>query len=84
MIKLFTKQKQELKSDVDTWIVKYTTYKKSYPPIVKYPDVKECYQAFTDKDEAKEYVERLKDAMKVLGITSLPEPEMYLQDKNSL
>lgn len=83
MIRIFTKQKQELTSDINTWIVKYITYKNSGIG-VKYPSVEECYQAFTDENEAKEYVKRLKDAIKVLRITSLPEPKMYLQDKNSL
>ena len=83
MIRIFTKQKQELTSDIDTWIVEYKTYKNSYID-VKYPRVETCYQAFTDKTEAEEYVKRLKDALKVLGITSLPSPKMYLQDRNSL
>lgn len=82
MIRIFTKQKQELKSDIDTWIVEYITYKKGIS--VKFPEPKQCYQAFTDKKEAKEYVDRLKDAMNVLGITSLPEPKMYLQENNSI
>lgn len=82
MIRIFTKQKQELTSDIDTWIVKYKTYTVGIN--IDYPKVKECYQAFTDKEEAEEYVKRLKDAMKVLGITALPEPKMYLQDRNSL
>lgn len=82
MIRIFTKQKQELKSDIDTWIVKYKTYKMGCD--IKYPNVKECYQAFTDKNEAEEYVERLNDAMKILGIESLPKAKMYLQERNSL
>lgn len=82
MIKIFANQKKELKSDIDTWIVKYTTYKKGIS--LQYPNDKICYQAFTDKNEATEYKESLMDAMKLLGITSLPEPEMYLQERNSL
>lgn len=83
MIRIFTKQKQELKSDIDTWIVEYLTYKNSYID-VKYPRVEKCYQAFTDKKEAEEYRARLKDALNILGITSLPSPKMYLQERNSL
>lgn len=82
MLKIFTNQKQNLTSDIDTWIVKYFTYKSGLS--ITYPSVKECYQVFTDKNEAKEYVERLKDAIKILGITALPEPKMYLQERNSL
>ena len=83
MIRIFTKQKQELTSDIDTWIVEYTTYKNGLIG-VQYPKVKTCYQAFTDKKEAEEYRQRLKDALHVLGITSLPSPKLYLQERNSL
>lgn len=82
MLRIFTKQRKELTSDVDTWIVKYTTYKRGVS--VKYPELKECCQAFTNKDEAEEYKQSLIDAMNLLGITSLPKPEMYLQERNSL
>lgn len=82
MLRIFTKQRKELKSDVDTWIVKYITYKRGVS--VRYPELKECYQAFTNKDEAEEYKRSLIDAMNLLGITSLPKPEMYLQERNSL
>lgn len=82
MIKIFTKQKQQLTSDVDVWIVEYQTYKKDV--IVSLPEVKTCFQAFTNRNEAKEYERRLNDALKLLGITSLPQPKMYMQEKNSL
>lgn len=82
MIRIFTKQKKELTSDIDIWIVKYTTYKKDLS--VNYPKVEECFQPFTNKNEAIEYKAALEDAMKILGITSLPKPELYLQKRNSL
>ena len=83
MIRIFGDKKKELHSDVDTYIVKFKTYKQGICSI-DYPKVEEVYQAFTDENEAKEYVNRLKEAMKLLGITALPEPKVYLQEKNSL
>ena len=82
MIKIFSKNRQTLNSDIETYIVKFKTYKSGFS--VEYPTVKEVYQAFTNKDEAYEYAERLKEALKMLGITSLPEPVVYKEKKNSI
>ena len=82
MINIFSKDRKTLNSDVDTWIVKWTTYKSEW--VVTYPKVKECYKAFTDKKEAHDFADALNDAMKLLGITSLPNAKVYLQDVNSL
>ena len=46
--------------------------------------VEECYKAFTDKNEAEEYASALNNAMKLLGITSLPDAEVYKQKVNSI
>ena len=83
MIRIFSKHRKELNSDIDTWIVKWTTYKASFTGI-KYPVVEECYKVFTDKDEAKEYAGALNDAMKLVGITSLPTAKVYKQEVNSV
>ena len=40
MIRIFSKDRKELHSDIDTWVVKWTTYKASWSGI-KYPEVKE-------------------------------------------
>ena len=82
MIRIFGKERKELHSDVDTWIVKWTTYKNNWN--VKYPKVEECYKAFTNKDEADEYSKTLNDAMKLIGITSLPDAIVYKQEVNSV
>lgn len=84
MIRIFSKDRKELKTDVETWIVKWTTYKCEFLSSIQYPKVKECYKAFTDKNEAEEYASALNDAMKLLGITSLPNAEVYKQDVNSI
>lgn len=83
MIRIFSKDRKELYSDVDTWIVQWTTYEASFSGI-KYPIVKECYKAFTDKDEAQEYAVTLNDAMKLVGITALPHATIYKQKVNSI
>ena len=48
MIKIFSKNRQTLNSDIETYIVKFKTYKSGFS--VEYPTVKEVYQAFTNKD----------------------------------
>ena len=83
MIRIFSKDRKELHSYIDTWIVKWKTYKSSLIG-VQFPDVKECYKAFTNKDEANEYASTLNDAMKLVGITSLPKATVYKQEVNSL
>lgn len=84
MIRIFTKDRKELHSDVDTWVVNWTTYKSDFLSSIKYPKVEECYKAFTNKDEAYEYAKALNDAMKLVGITSLPDATVYKQEVNSI
>ena len=83
MIRIFSKDRKELHSDIDTWIVKWTTYKDNWIGI-QYPKVEECHKAFTDKNEADEYASALNDAMKLVGITVLPKAEVYKQKVNSI
>ena len=82
MIRIFSKDRKELHSDIDTWIVKWKTY--TYRFSIEYPNVQECYKAFTNKDEAHEYAKALNDAMKLVGITSLPDAKVYKQEVNSI
>ena len=82
MIRIFSKDRKELKTDIDTWIVKWKTYKCGI--CIDYPIVKECYKAFTDKNEAEEYASTLNDAMKLLGIDALPNAKVYKQEVNSI
>jgi hypothetical protein len=84
MIKIFGKERKTLTSDVDTWIVKWTTYKRTYSGNIKYPNVEECFKAFTDKNEAYEYAKALNDSMALVGITSLPKAVVYKQEVGSL
>ena len=82
MIRIFSKDRKELKTDIDTWIVKWKTYK--FGICIDYPKVKECYKAFTDKNEAEEYASTLNDAIKLLGINALPNAKVYKQYVNSI
>lgn len=84
MIRIFSKDRKELHNDIDTWVVKWITYKEKGFSTVQYPKVEECYKIFTNKDEANEYANVLNDAMKLLGITSLPKAKVYKQEVNSV
>ena len=83
MIRIFTKNRKELHSDIDTWIVKWKTYEYKYSDCT-HPYVKECYKAFTNKDEADEYAKALNDSMKLLCMTALPNARVYKQEVNSI
>jgi hypothetical protein len=83
MFSIFSRDRKQITSDIDTWIVKWKTYKYKYLS-GEYPEVKECYKAFTDKGEAHEYAQALNDAMNLLGMTSLPEAVVYKQEVNSV
>ena len=84
MINIFSKDRKKLKTDTDTWIVKWTTYKQDGFCSVRYPKVIECYMAFTDKAEAEEYTNVLNGSMRLLGITSLPDATFYKQRVDSI
>ena len=84
MIKIFNKKETiELKSDTDTWIVKWKTYKYHFSDGT-YPDLEQCYQAFTNKQEADEYAYSLNQAMKLLQMTSLPNAYVVKQTKGGI
>lgn len=82
MIKIFTKQRKTLETDIDTWIVKWSTYK--YGVAIQFPNVKQCYQAFTNKTEAQEYADALNKAMDLLQITSLPKAKVIKQEPGGI
>lgn len=83
MIKIFTRKTKELTSNVDTWIVKWKTYKCHFSD-GSYPYVEQCYQAFTNREEAEEYVEALNKAMKLLQMTALPDAVVKKQEPGGL
>lgn len=83
MIKIFTRKTKELTTDIDTWIVVWKTYKCHFSD-GSYPYVEQCYQAFTNKEEAEEYAEALNKAMQLLQITSLPDAVVKKQEPGGL
>ena len=83
MIKIFTRKTKELTTDIDTWIVVWKTYKCHFSD-GSYPYVEQCYQAFTNKEEAEEYAEALNKAMQLLQITSLPDAIVKKQEPGGL
>ena len=82
MIKIFSKQNKELNSDLDIWVVEWETYVSKWSDCTLGKIVPK-YQPFTDYNEALEYKEDLKKAIKLLGVT-LPSVRLYKQDKHSL
>ena len=65
MINIFKKGTKQLTSGVDTWIVEWTRRHGQYAG-----DTKQCYQAFTDKEEAEEFADSIRRAHKLIGNTS--------------
>ena len=65
IINIFKKGTQELKSGVDTWIVEWTRRYGKFSD-----DTEQCFQAFTDKDEADEFADSIRRAHKLIGNTS--------------
>lgn len=83
MIRIFGKDRRKLNSDIDTWIVKWTTYKYKFADCT-HPYVERCFQAFTDEQEAKAFAKTLNDAMNILGITALPQARVEKQKRTSV
>lgn len=79
MIRIFSKERVKLTSDIPTYIVKWTTYKYKFSDYT-HPYVKEHYQAFTNYDEAIAFKNALNDAMDLLKITSLPQATISKQE----
>lgn len=85
MIKIFSKNTQNLTSDIDTWIVEWITYKNQFMDLSPdYPKAKPCYQAFTNENEAIDLRNRINGAIKMIGITSLPDAKLYQQERNNV
>lgn len=83
MIRIFGKDRRELNSDIDTWIVKWTTYKYRFSDCT-HPNVAICFQAFTNEQEAQAFAQTLNDAMSILGITALPKAIVERQERTSV
>lgn len=65
IINIFKKETKQLNSGVDTWVVEWTRRYGKFSD-----DTEQCFQAFTDEDEAKEFADSLRRAHKLIGNTS--------------
>jgi hypothetical protein len=65
IINIFKKGTRELTSGVDTWIVEWTRRYGEYSH-----QTEQCYQAFTNKDEAEDFADSIRRAHRLIGNTS--------------
>ena len=83
MIKIFTKERKQLTTDLPTWIVKWKTYKYKYLD-GSYPSIRECYQVFTDEAEAREFAHAINKAMALIQMDALPAAKVYQQARGGI
>ena len=65
IINIFKKGTRKLNSGIDTWVVEWTRRYGEF-----HGDTEQCYQAFTDKQEAEDFAESIRRANKLIGNTS--------------
>jgi len=65
IIKIFKKGTHTLKSGIDIWVVEWTRRYGEF-----YGQTEQCYQAFTNKDEADEFADSIRRANRLIGNTS--------------
>lgn len=65
VINIFKKGTRKLSSGIDTWVVEWTRRYGSF-----HGDTEQCFQAFTDEQEAKDFAESIRRAHKLIGNTS--------------
>ena len=65
IINIFKSGTKQLTSGTDTWVVEWTRRYGSF-----HGDTKQCYQAFTNEDEANEFADSIRRAHKLIGNTS--------------
>ena len=74
-INIFKKGYDTLTTGVDTWIVEWTKRVGQYSS-----DTRQCYRAFTDKDEAKAFAESIRRAHELIGNTSGISVSVYREE----
>lgn len=83
MIKIFTKERKQLTTDLPTWIVKWKTYRYKYSDGT-FPNIQECYQVFTDEAEAREFADAINKAMALIQMDALPDAKVYQQARGGI
>lgn len=64
IINIFKKETQPLTSGVDTWVVEWTKRVGAYSG-----DAKQCFQGFTNEQDAYDFADSIKKAHKLIGNT---------------
>lgn len=78
-INIFKKGTETLYSGVETWIVEWTKRTGQYSS-----DTQQCFQAFTDKQEAKDFADSIRRAHELIGNTSGTGVYVYKQERSGL
>jgi hypothetical protein len=65
IINIFKKGVKQLHSGVDTWVVEWTRRYGQFSS-----DTAQCYQAFTNEDEAEQFANSIRRAHELIGNTS--------------
>ena len=65
IINIFKRGTQQLTSGVDTWVVEWTRRYGEF-----HGQTEQCFQAFTNEEEANEFADSIKRAHKLIGNTS--------------
>lgn len=78
-IKIFKKGTETLSSGVETWIVEWTKRIGQYSS-----DTRQCFRAFTDKNEADEFADSIRRAHQLIGNTSGTRVYVYKETNSGL
>ena len=78
IINIFKKGTRQLNSGVDTWVVEWTRRYGKY-----HGDTEQCYQAFTDKDEAEDFADSIRRAHKLIGNSCWSETQVDVKYQKS-
>lgn len=78
IINIFKKGTQQLNSGIDTWVVEWTRRYGQY-----HTDTEQCYQAFTDEDEAEDFADSIRRAHKLIGNTCWSETSVTVKKQKS-
>lgn len=65
IINIFKRGTRQLNSGVDTWVVEWTRRYGSF-----HGDTEQCFQGFTNENEANEFADSIRRAHKLIGNTS--------------
>ena len=65
IINIFKSGTKQLNNGVDTWVVEWTRRYGQFSG-----ETKQCFQAFTNEEEAEEFADSIRRAHKLIGNTS--------------